>query len=173
MSSVKDAVVWLLADGAGGGSPLAERLARDHRLFTLAGSSTDARALATVSLEAGAFVLVGQSSGAATALALARGAGEACAALVLIAPVLTPLPPAAAAPDIPILLLLGTEDVRVPPSAASALCAALPRAHPILIYGAGHALDCERVDAVAAVIGEFIARRDKFIVRDASDVLYP
>ena len=55
----------------------------------------------------------------------------------------------------------------------AALCAALPRAHPILIYGAGHALDRERVEAVAAVMRDFIARRDKFIVRDASDLLYP
>ena len=109
----------------------------------------------------------------AAALALARTAGEACAALILIAPALAPLPPAEAAPDIPMLLLIGTDDTRVPPSAAAALCAALPRAHPILIFGAGHALDRERVEAVAAVMGDFIARRDKFIVRDASDVLYP
>ena len=73
----------------------------------------------------------------------------------------------------PILLLLGTEDTRVPPSAADALCAALPRAHPILIYGAGHALDRDRVEAVAAVTLDFIARPDKFIVRDVSDLLYP
>ena len=60
-----------------------------------------------------------------------------------------------------------------PLCAADALCAALPRAHPTLVYGAGHALDRERVEAVAAVMGDFIARRDKFIVRAESDVLYP
>jgi len=37
----------------------------------------------------------------------------------------------------------------------------------------GHALDRYRVEAVAAVMRDFIARRDKFIVRDASGVLYP
>ncbi len=167
------AALWLLPDDAADVSPLAVRLAQDHRVVTLAASSTDVRAVAAVSPQLGQFVLIGQSSGAEAALALARAMGEACAALILIAPVLAPLPPAEGAPDMPILLLLGTEDTRVPPSAAAALCAALPRAHPIFIYGAGHALDRERVEAVAAVVRDFIARRDKFIVRDASDLLYP
>ncbi len=123
--------------------------------------------------ELGRFVLIGQSSGAAAALALACTAREACAALILIAPVLDPLPRADAVPDIPTLVLLGMDDARVPPRSAAALCAALPRAHPVLIYGAGHALDRERVEAVAAVMRDFIARRDKFVVRDVSDVLYP
>ena len=171
--STGPALLWLLPDDAAGVSPLAERLAVVHRVVTLAASSTDARALAAVSPPLDQFVLIGQSSGAAAALTLARAAGEACTALILLAPVLTPLPAAEAAPDMPILLLLGTDDTRVPPSVAGALCAALPRAHPILIYGAGHALDRERVEAVVAVMRDFIARRDKFIVRDASDVLYP
>jgi pimeloyl-ACP methyl ester carboxylesterase len=176
MSSVRDtgpAVLWLLPDNAGDVSPLAEQLAQDHRVVTRKAASTDARAVAAVSPQLGQFVLIAQSSGAAAALTLARATGEACAALILMAPVLTPLTLAEAAPDIPILLLLGTEDTRVPPSAAAALCAALPRAQPILIYGAGHALDRERVEAVAAVVRDFISRRDKFIVRDTSDLLYP
>lgn len=167
------AVLWLLPDDAAGVSPLAERLAQGHRVVTLAASSTDAQALTTVSPQLGEFVLIGQSNGAAAALALARAASDACAALILLAPVLAPLPAAESAPDMPILLLLGTDDARVPPSAAAALCAALPRAHPILIYGAGHALDRDRVEAVAAVMRDFIARRDKFVVRDVSDLLYP
>ncbi len=167
------AVLWLLPDNAAGVSPLAVRLAQDHRVVTLAASSTDARALAAVSPQLEQFVLIGQSSGAAAALALARTMGEACTALILLAPVLVPLPAAEAAPDMPILLLFGTEDARVPPSAAAPLCAALPRAHPVLIYGAGHALDRDRVEAVAAVARDFIARREDFIVRDVSDVLYP
>jgi pimeloyl-ACP methyl ester carboxylesterase len=167
------AVLWLLPDDTAGVSPLAERLAQDHRVVTLAASSTDAQALTTVSPQLGDFVLIGQSSGAAAALALARTIGEACTALILLAPVLAALPAAESAPDMPILLLLGTEDERVPPSAAAALCAALPRAHPILIYGAGHALDRDRVEAVAAVMSDFIARREKFVVRDVSDLLYP
>jgi pimeloyl-ACP methyl ester carboxylesterase len=154
-------VLWLLPDGARAVSPLAEQLAQDHRI------------VAAMSPDLGEFVLIGQSSGAAAALTLARTAGEACAALILIAPVLVPLPAPDAAPDMPILLLLGTEDARVPPSAAAALCAALPRAHPILIYGAGHDLDRDRVEAVAAVMRDFIARGDEFIVRDTSDLLYP
>lgn len=173
MSSINDAIVWLLPEDVAGVSPLAERLAQDHRVVTLPASSTDARALAALSPPLGRFVLIGHSSSAGAALALARAAGDACAALILIAPVLAPLPPAADAPDMPILLLLGTEDTRVPPSAADALCAVLPRAHPILIYGAGHKLDRDRPDAVAAVVRDFIARHEKFIVRETSDLLYP
>jgi pimeloyl-ACP methyl ester carboxylesterase len=150
---------WPLPNGATGLSPLAERLAQDHRLVTSQPNEP--------------FVLVGQSDGAAAALALARQSGEACVALILMAPVLPTLPAGDAVPDVPTLLLLGMNDTRVPPGSAAALCAALPRAHPILIYGAGHALDVERVDAVASVMRDFIARGDKFIVRDESDVLYP
>jgi len=167
------AVVWLLPDDQADPSPVAERLAEDHRVVSLAASSTDARSLANVSLRLDRFVLIGQSSGAGAALALAHAMGEACEALILIAPVLVPVPPGEAAPHMPMLLLLGMDDTRVPPSAAAALCAALPRAHPVLIYGAGHALDRERVEAVAAVMRDFIARREKFIVREASDVLFP
>src|ERR1700689_479201 len=94
-------VVWLLPDDAAGGSPLAERVAQDHRVVTLGASSTDARALSAVSPALGEFVLIGQSSGAAAALALARAAGAACTALVLIAPVLAPLPSPETAPDLP------------------------------------------------------------------------
>ena len=129
--------------------------------------------MAALSPRLGAFVLIGQSSAASAALALATATSDSCAALILIAPVLTPMPPAQDAPDLPILLLLGMDDTRVPPSAAAALCEALPRAHPILIYGAGHALDRERVEAAAVVVRDFIARREKFIVRNTSDLLYP
>lgn len=156
------AVVWLRADEAGGTSPLAEELARDHRVVPAAAAPRP-----------GEFVLIGESAAAQAALTLARSAGAACTALVLIAPLFADVPPPGAAPDIPILLLLGTQDERVPPSSTAALCAALPRAHPILVYGAGHALDRERIEAVAAVVRDFIARRDDFIVRAASDVLYP
>jgi pimeloyl-ACP methyl ester carboxylesterase len=171
--SSSTAVLWLLPDDAAGVPPLAKQLAQNYRVITRAASSTDAGAMTAASPHLDRFVLIGQSSSAEAALAFARSAGEACAALILIAPVLSPLPPAEAAPDMPILLLLGTEDTRVRPGTAAALCAALPRAHPILIYGAGHALDRERPEAVAAVMRDFIARREKFIVRDASDVLYP
>jgi pimeloyl-ACP methyl ester carboxylesterase len=166
------AVLWLLPDDAAGLSPLAERLARDHHVVTAA-ASTDADALAALTPQLDGFVLIGQSTGAGAALALARASGQACAGLILIAPVLVPLPAVETAPDMPMLLLLGTDDARVPPSTAAALCAVLPRAHPILIYGAGHALDRERIEAVAVVMRDFIARREKFIVRDASDLLYP
>jgi pimeloyl-ACP methyl ester carboxylesterase len=172
MSKPTPAVLWLLPNDATAGSPLAERLAQGHRVVTLAASSADARAVAEVSPPLAQFVLIGQSSGAVAALALARAAGDACTALVLIAPILAQ-PAADAAPDIPTLLLLGTDDQAVPPSAAAAICAAVPRAIPILIYGAGHALDRERVEAVDAAIRDFIARPDKFIVRAESDLLYP
>ena len=173
MSSTPAAVLWLHSGDAAGVSPLAERVAREHRVVTLAASSADARAVAAVSPPLAEFVLIGQSDDAASALALARTMGEACTALILIAPALAPLPDPADAPDIPTLLLLGTDDSRVPPSATATLCAALPRAHPILIYGAGGALERERVEAVAAVTLDFIARPEKFIVRNTNDLIYP
>jgi pimeloyl-ACP methyl ester carboxylesterase len=168
-------VLWLRPDGAPANPPLAARLAEDHRVITLSESSTDARAVAALAPPVGRFVLIGQSSGAAAALELARATGDACTALVLIAPEFSSQPAANTVADVPMLLLLGMDDTRVPPGAAAALCTALPRAHPILVYGAGHALDRERVEAVSAVMRDFIARpgRDEFIVRAESDVIYP
>jgi pimeloyl-ACP methyl ester carboxylesterase len=173
MSNAAEAVLWLHADDGSSDSPVAEQLARDHRVVTQSASSASARAVAAISPPLGTFVLVGRSGAAETALALARSAGNACIGLILIAPVFAQLPAPETVPDVPMLLLLGTNDTLVPPNAAAALCAALPRAHPILIYAAGHELDRDRAEAVLAVMRDFIARREQFIVRNASDVIYP
>jgi len=157
----KPAVVWLQSGDAAGSSPLAERIAREYRVVD------------AVSQELGDFILIATSSGTAAALRLAREAGESCGGLVLLAPALSPLPAPSTAPDVPTLLLFGMDDTHAPPSSAGPLCAALPRAHPVLIYNAGHALERERPEAVSEVVLDFIARRDDFIVRAESDVIYP
>jgi len=166
------AVLWLLPDGAAHSSPLADNLGVDHRVRFVSESAVDALGLAAIAPALDHFVLIARSSGAATAVALSRSAGAACTALVLLAPVLEPMPPAEDAPDLPILLVLGTDDPRVPPSSAASLRAALPRADVVLVYDAGHALDRDRVDAVASLVRDFILRPTKFLVRNASDVLY-
>lgn len=144
----------------GGDSPLAQELRKEYRVV----SGPDPQA-------SGEFVIIAQSNDATEALARAKT--PSCTALILLAPVFEPMPAPEEAADVPTLVLLGTNDAQVPPGAANALCGALPRAHPILIYGAGHDLVSERVEAVSAVIRDFIVHRDDFVVRTASDILYP
>jgi pimeloyl-ACP methyl ester carboxylesterase len=171
-----DGVVWLRHREADASfPPLADELADDCRMIVIHQSRPNGEALnaALARLDVGRFVLIGQSSGAGYALEIATANGAACEALILLAPALDALPTGGMSPDMPILLLLGTDDRDVPPNVAATICARLPRAHPILVYGAGPSLDRDRVEAVAAVTRDFLARRDKFIVRDASDRLYP
>jgi pimeloyl-ACP methyl ester carboxylesterase len=73
----------------------------------------------------------------------------------------------------PILVLMGTADRLIPPQMGRHYREKLPDAYVVMIYDAAHALDVERPEAVAAVIEDFLARRDKFIVTSASSAIFP
>ncbi len=75
--------------------------------------------------------------------------------------------------QIPVLALFGTVDRVTPPEGAHLFRDALPNCHINLIYDAAHAIDADRPEALAAVAGDFFARKDRFLVRNTSGVLYP
>ena len=50
---------------------------------------------------------------------------------------------------------------------------ALPKGHVMMVYDAGANLLEERPEAVAAVAGDFLNRRDKFLVRVQSGMIHP
>jgi 3-oxoadipate enol-lactonase len=61
---------------------------------------------------------------------------------------------------VPTLVVVGSEDVLTPPSAARALADAIPGARLETIDGAGHVSNLERPAAFNYVLGEFLERAD-------------
>lgn len=122
--------------------------------------------------------LMGQGSGADLALAIALEAGESVRALVLMAPTTIGGPSAALEGRLseiaqPSLALFGTKDMTAPPETARLYRERMPDCNLALVYDAGHAMDAERPEAVAAVIAEFLERHDHFLVRRDSGIIYP
>ena len=73
----------------------------------------------------------------------------------------------------PTLVALGTRDALVPPERGMVWRRALPKGHVMMVYDAGANLLEERPEAVAAVAGDFLNRRDKFLVRVQSGMIHP
>jgi pimeloyl-ACP methyl ester carboxylesterase len=49
----------------------------------------------------------------------------------------------------------------------------LPNCHFILVYDAGHAIDADRPEAFASLVGDFLIRRESFIVPKHSGLIHP
>ena len=121
------------------------------------------------------FDLMSTSVASSTALALARQARDRVRALVLEAP--TPLEPGGAASlsdlPTPTLIVFGTADTAVAPETGRALKEALPNAHLVFVYAAGHAIGDDRPEALADVVGDFLERHEAFVVSRATTVIHP
>jgi pimeloyl-ACP methyl ester carboxylesterase len=75
--------------------------------------------------------------------------------------------------EMPVLALFGTEDRVIQPELGRIYKELLPNCHLVFIYDAGHALDADRPEAFAAVVADFLARREGFLVNDQSSVINP
>ena len=75
--------------------------------------------------------------------------------------------------DVPTLVLWGTEDRAIPSSLGREYVARMPRCRLMLVYDAGHGIDGDRPEAFAAVVGDFLARGEAFVVPQSSGLLYP
>ena len=73
----------------------------------------------------------------------------------------------------PVLALFGTADKVTPPEGAHLFREILPNCHIILVYDAAHAIDADRPEALAAVVDDFLARQDRFLVRNTSGLIHP
>lgn len=73
----------------------------------------------------------------------------------------------------PVLALFGTADRVTPPEGAHLFREILPHCHIVLVYDAAHAIDADRPEAVASVVGDFLARQDRFLVRETSGLIHP
>lgn len=97
-------------------------------------------------------------------------------AMVLLAPV--PGDDAAAiealaAAGLPLLVLSGTRGIASPPEAGSRFRARLRNCHYVLVYDAGDSIETDRPEASASVVGEFLTRRERFIVAHADGLIHP
>jgi pimeloyl-ACP methyl ester carboxylesterase len=70
-------------------------------------------------------------------------------------------------------VVFGTEDQLTPPEMAGFYRQHYGKAHLMLIYDAAHLIDLDRPKAVAEVVGDFLARKGRFLVSEQSGVIYP
>src|SRR5437867_5843776 len=75
--------------------------------------------------------------------------------------------------DVPTLVVWGTLDRMIPSETARLYKELLPNCHLVLVYDAVHAIDAERPEAFAEVVGDFLERHDAFLISRAETVIHP
>jgi pimeloyl-ACP methyl ester carboxylesterase len=75
--------------------------------------------------------------------------------------------------SVPTLAVFGSEDRLTPPDMARFYRQHYGNAHLILIYDAAHLVDLDRPEAVTEVVGDFLARKERFLVSEQSGVIHP
>lgn len=75
--------------------------------------------------------------------------------------------------QVPTLVLFGTLDKVIPPVMGRIYREKLPNSHLALMYDAGHALDADRPEAFASIVGDFLDRGDGFLVTQVSGLIHP
>jgi pimeloyl-ACP methyl ester carboxylesterase len=74
---------------------------------------------------------------------------------------------------VPTLVVFGTEDQLTPPEMARFYRQHYGNAHLMLIYDAAHLIDLDRPKAVAEVVGDFLARKERFLVSEQNGIIHP
>jgi pimeloyl-ACP methyl ester carboxylesterase len=131
---------------------------------------------AVAALGVGEFDLMGTSSGGTTALRAATTAPERVRALVLESPAAArdaELERAMAALEIPVLVVLGTEDRLVPTEVGRVYKELLPNCYLLFVYGAGHAPAADRPEAFVEAVSDFLERHGQYVVSERSGLLFP
>jgi pimeloyl-ACP methyl ester carboxylesterase len=75
--------------------------------------------------------------------------------------------------SVPTLVVFGTEDRLTPPEMARFYRQHYANAHLMLVYDAAHLVDLDRPEAVTEVVGDFLARKERFLVSEQSGVIHP
>jgi pimeloyl-ACP methyl ester carboxylesterase len=74
---------------------------------------------------------------------------------------------------VPTLVLFGTQDAVVPAEMGRIYREKMPNCNYVLVYDAGHEVGAERPEAFASLVGDFLDRREAFIVNAKSSLLNP
>ena len=75
--------------------------------------------------------------------------------------------------QVPTLVLFGTEDRLIPIEMGRVYRGIMPNCHLIYVYDAGHHIDADRPEAFASVVGDFLERREQFVVTRTSSLINP
>ncbi|MBV8085065.1 MAG: alpha/beta hydrolase [Chloroflexi bacterium] len=73
----------------------------------------------------------------------------------------------------PSLVMFGTLDKMFPPEVGRVYREKMPNCNLVFVYDAGHALDADRPEAFSALVGDFLERREGFLVPKESRLLHP
>jgi len=75
--------------------------------------------------------------------------------------------------EVPTLVLWGTLDRMIPSETARRYKELMPNCHIVLVYDAGHAMDAERPEAFAEVVGDFLERHEAFLISRTETLIHP
>ena len=73
----------------------------------------------------------------------------------------------------PALVLFGTLDAVMPPAMGQHYKALLPNCYLVFVYDAGHEISTDRPEAFAEVAGDFLERREAFVISRTATVIHP
>jgi pimeloyl-ACP methyl ester carboxylesterase len=73
----------------------------------------------------------------------------------------------------PVLVLFGTLDHVIPSEMGRLYKALLPNCHLVFVYDAGHLIAAERPEAFAEVVGDFLERREAFVISRRETMIHP
>jgi pimeloyl-ACP methyl ester carboxylesterase len=123
------------------------------------------------------YSIVGTSFGSTVALWMAILRPESVEAIVLSAPCAPPRDESfekrAADLSQPVLVLLGTDDKVTPPEDPRLYRRFLQSCHIVFVYGAAQAIDADQPEAFASLVGDFLTRKEQFVVRETSALVHP
>ena len=74
---------------------------------------------------------------------------------------------------VPVLVVFGTLDRVMPPEMGREYKALLPNCHLVFVYDAGHLIGAERPEAFAEVVGDFLERREAFVISRRETMIFP
>jgi pimeloyl-ACP methyl ester carboxylesterase len=123
------------------------------------------------------YSVIGTSAGATVALWMAILRPESVEAIVLSTP---PAPArdesfekrAGELPQ-PALVLLGTDDKVTSPEGVRRYRELLQSCHIIFVYGAAQAIAADQPESFASVVGDFLTRKEQFVVRETTALVHP
>jgi pimeloyl-ACP methyl ester carboxylesterase len=123
------------------------------------------------------YSVMGTSVGSTVAVWMAILRPESVETIVLSAPAAPPRDESfekrvAELPQ-PVLVLLGTDDEVTPPEGAHRYRELVRSCHLMFVYGAAQAIDADRPDAFASLVGDFLTRKEQFVVRETTALIHP
>jgi len=154
--ATKRALLWIGADAPA----LRVALGETYRLISGA-ENVDALAAQIAGEPGGRLDVIATGDGAACALALAAAAPERVGHMVLLAPRLASAPTPVEARA---LVLVGAAD-KAGSETGRALKSVLPHCHLTYVWGAGGDLSGEASGRAVAIVRDFLARGEAFLVR--------